>query len=281
MADLGAHVLAAAPAALRRNGKKPSCEPCRRSKLSCEHVRPICGRCRRRRAPDRCVYHPAPMTSGQRLSLSSTSEHPPQRKDRNGHLRLAASVLNQGSNAPTPLLEGRLADASPPLPGFLGSTSYSAVFTEGQNHISMKSDDLSREINFHGWQPSKLPTWDSSKVEEGAEILSLLTDLARYELALNRWYEVDCLSAITLYIRECMALIPSELKDSDGQSESLHAFVTQSLLEDIYSMVARCKHHLARLSLVFNGRKSLLGGCGTYAHRTGLERYLNARCRCI
>ena len=79
----------------------------------------------------------------------------------------------------------------------------------------MKNDDLSREINLHGWKASKLPTWGSSKVEEGAEILSLLTDLARYEPALNRWYEVDCLSAITLYIRECMALIPSELKDID------------------------------------------------------------------
>ena len=47
---------------LRRNGKQQSCEPCRKSKLKCDHVLPKCGRCIQRKIEHRCVYHPAPMS---------------------------------------------------------------------------------------------------------------------------------------------------------------------------------------------------------------------------
>lgn len=46
----------------RRNGKLQSCEPCRKSKLKCDHVVPVCGRCVKRRCADKCVYHPHPLT---------------------------------------------------------------------------------------------------------------------------------------------------------------------------------------------------------------------------
>ena len=47
---------------VRRNGQLSSCEPCRKSKLRCDHGRPICGRCARRRlSQQQCHYHPAPM----------------------------------------------------------------------------------------------------------------------------------------------------------------------------------------------------------------------------
>lgn len=45
----------------RRNGRPPSCEPCRKSKLRCDHAAP-CGRCIRRRRVDQCFYHPNPLT---------------------------------------------------------------------------------------------------------------------------------------------------------------------------------------------------------------------------
>ena len=218
MADAVADVPAAA---LRRNGKEPSCEPCRKSKLSCDHIRPVCGRCQRRRAPDRCTYHPAPMTNGQQSRSSSTSKNRPRNGHRSRHQRRATFALDKDSHASLPPFEDRLTDASPPLPGFLGPTSYSAVFTEGQSHISVECNDLSREVDNGSRQLSKLPSWDSSKVKEGAEILSLFADFARYEPALHRWYDVQCLDAVALYIRECMVLIPPELQDSHSQSQSL------------------------------------------------------------
>ncbi|KAI1827527.1 hypothetical protein F4861DRAFT_493033 [Xylaria intraflava] len=46
----------------RRNGRLQSCEPCRKSKLKCDHVVPVCSRCVRRKCTDKCVYHPNPLT---------------------------------------------------------------------------------------------------------------------------------------------------------------------------------------------------------------------------
>lgn len=47
---------------MRRNGKPQSCEPCRKSKLKCDHTRPVCGRCATRNMTQSCFYHPSPMT---------------------------------------------------------------------------------------------------------------------------------------------------------------------------------------------------------------------------
>ncbi|KAJ5547995.1 hypothetical protein N7513_005229 [Penicillium frequentans] len=49
---------------VRRNGQPSSCEPCRRSKLRCDHARPHCTRCTRRKISSKCYYHPSPMTRG-------------------------------------------------------------------------------------------------------------------------------------------------------------------------------------------------------------------------
>ncbi|KAF7927248.1 hypothetical protein EAE99_005579 [Botrytis elliptica] len=50
---------------LRRNGKRPSCEPCRIGKLACGHEQPYCGRCVKKGFEGRCWYHPAPMSHGR------------------------------------------------------------------------------------------------------------------------------------------------------------------------------------------------------------------------
>lgn len=63
---------------LRRNGKPQSCEPCRKSKLKCDHVLPKCGRCIQRKIEYRCIYHPAPMskhTAGDTEASMLDSEH--------------------------------------------------------------------------------------------------------------------------------------------------------------------------------------------------------------
>ncbi|QIX00999.1 hypothetical protein AMS68_006516 [Peltaster fructicola] len=64
----------------RKNGKPASCEPCRKAKVRCDHSRPTCGRCRRKRIISRCWYHPAPLTKDRPPSrpLSPVSSAPPQ-----------------------------------------------------------------------------------------------------------------------------------------------------------------------------------------------------------
>ena len=217
MADPSADVSATH---LRRNGKKSSCEPCRKSKLSCDHTRPVCGRCRRRRVPESCVYHPAPMTNGQRPSPPSTIASHSLQDEQNFHRLPTASASSKDFYTSPSLLEDKVPDSSPPVPGFLGPTSYSAVFTEGQSHLSKEDGKLSNEINVRGWQSSVPPRWDSGKIKEGAEVLLLLADLSKHKSILNR-RDAMCLSDYTHYISDCIALIPSTLKDSHGQQRCL------------------------------------------------------------
>ena len=161
------------------------------------------------------------MTNGQRPSSTSTKEDRPVHEDNDCHRRPATHSLSNDPKTASPLHDDGLTEASPPVPGFLRPTSYSAVFTEGRSHLSIWNKKLNVEVDIRDWQPSKLPSWDFGKVEEGAKILSLLADLSRYEPALSRWCEVQCLATITIYIRQCIVLIPPEIKESRGQSNSL------------------------------------------------------------
>lgn len=42
--------------------RMPACEPCRRSKLFCDHARPACGRCQDADKADGCVYRRRPFS---------------------------------------------------------------------------------------------------------------------------------------------------------------------------------------------------------------------------
>lgn len=62
----------------RRNHSLASCEPCRKSKIRCDHKQPVCASCRRRGRELLCSYHPAPLTKqhntqGRAASLPCTS----------------------------------------------------------------------------------------------------------------------------------------------------------------------------------------------------------------
>lgn len=64
----------------RRNGKLSSCEPCRKSKLRCDHKAPICDRCISRGQDAQCFYHPAPLT--QPTARSSLPQLPSLQRPR-------------------------------------------------------------------------------------------------------------------------------------------------------------------------------------------------------
>ncbi|KAJ5955508.1 hypothetical protein N7501_009787 [Penicillium viridicatum] len=68
----------------RRNGRLSSCEPCRKSKLRCDHQSPICGRCLCHGQADRCFYHPAPLTQPSARAPRVISRRP-KRQQRPGN----------------------------------------------------------------------------------------------------------------------------------------------------------------------------------------------------
>lgn len=97
----------------RRNGKPVSCEPCRVSKIRCDHQRPICGRCQTRQKASQCFYHPAPLTRARR--------NPRLRPSRR------TSTTRTRSPAGHPPLTTRNEESSQ-TPGYLGSTSFVSAF---------------------------------------------------------------------------------------------------------------------------------------------------------
>lgn len=183
---------------LRRNGLLSSCEPCRRSKLKCDHTTP-CGRCRRRKRPTQCVYHPAPMTRLQR-SESRKSPGPYERSltgirsaadSSPSHSCSSKSTSQANGSCKHVCLEGILRDrfiadwskkaVSSPGTGVLGPTSYSAVYDESEDVIRSPTvttsfRDLSKSLK------RSQTLVDDADVQVGAELLLFLyEDFTLYE----------------------------------------------------------------------------------------------------
>ncbi|KAJ5533777.1 hypothetical protein N7527_000031 [Penicillium freii] len=86
----------------RRNGRLSSCEPCRKSKLRCDHQSPICGRCICHGQADRCFYHPAPLTQPSARAPKVISRRPKrqQRPDNQSVFRLDQTILSGAAPSP-------------------------------------------------------------------------------------------------------------------------------------------------------------------------------------
>ncbi|KAJ6043032.1 hypothetical protein N7460_004387 [Penicillium canescens] len=146
----------------RRNGQLSSCEPCRTSKLRCDHTSPVCGRCSRRGLHNRCIYHPAPLTN------QVTAIHPKKKKRCVAH---GTDTLNI-SSSPTNEKDGWTQKKfSVSAPGFLGQTSYSDVFTDTRSGLPAEALSLGG----HDTVPV-----DTKRVHLGAQVLALLENLPFY-----------------------------------------------------------------------------------------------------
>ncbi|KAJ5659173.1 hypothetical protein N7507_005624 [Penicillium longicatenatum] len=182
----------------RRNGFLSSCEPCRRSKLRCDHQVPICGRCRRTRKADTCVYRPNLTTTAPSATKSTNTGRSPTSES----LPLTQISVPQTRSEPQPIassphtLRDRYIDvwshrlALSSTPSFLGVTSFSAVYSE--NEASLKENESTTplrlpQLNPPGVQKS-ISAVDPYQVQLGAELLSLIFD----DFALFRRTAIAC-----------------------------------------------------------------------------------------
>ncbi|KAI1312895.1 hypothetical protein F5Y03DRAFT_339620 [Xylaria venustula] len=199
----------------RRNGKLQSCEPCRKSKLRCDHVVPICSRCVKRKCVDKCVYHPNPLTK-KRQTIEKPLPTP------------AATVNEETSPVPLPTIESSEPDtpissdyqtlevtqldyqevplqapaklnraaSAPPLhshqcrgepgrvnPGFLGTTNFMCIFSENLSKLGVVSAEL---------EGPKLPrlTISNDQIVRGSNILSFLKDTSLVHHFVNRSFDI-------------------------------------------------------------------------------------------
>lgn len=127
----------------RRNGTQQACEPCRKSKLRCDHSIPICGRCKRRKVVSECKYEPSPSKS-MRPDIGTSPSVSPARSTRK-------------SSPPLPLEHQNdyeiFAAGSPYVQkcpnGFLGPTAYSAIFLEQQGKLDLGLLDPCKSYHKH------------------------------------------------------------------------------------------------------------------------------------
>ncbi len=66
--------------------------------------------------------------------------------------------------------------------GFLGPTSYNAVFAENAGSLSVIIEPYEGE--------DELPPVSAEKIQEGAEVLSMLRDIPIYQRFTQRWFDI-------------------------------------------------------------------------------------------
>lgn len=160
----------------RRNGSLKACEPCRKSKLRCDHGVPTCGRCVARGRRDKCVYHPAPLSrvSGRpRRTVNNISESPATASRSE---RCSSHVTNRSVSPSGPEKTARGGSQ-----GFLGETSYSAILKDGIDHVSGNSPDSRAQLE-------SLPI-SKDQVSQGCRALCFLEDREFVDGFVERWYK--------------------------------------------------------------------------------------------
>ena len=181
---------------LRRNGKPQSCEPCRKSKIRCDHTLPICGRCVQRKIQYRCEYHPAPM-SHQRETVGVG------KRNHESPIRTVSSVGSEPSewvgptlhsHQPTPDAQKAAGDQAT---GFLGPTSFSAIFRE--NELGSSQDDFASHATNATFQeyhvadsspPGQCNLEAQEHIDQGIRVLERLPDKALCDRLIARYFEL-------------------------------------------------------------------------------------------
>ncbi|KAL3424538.1 cytochrome P450 [Phlyctema vagabunda] len=161
----------------RRNGREQACEPCRKSKMRCDHSLPICLNCQRRKLVEKCIYLPAPETRphvrrSMSAALSTTAGYPRTLSEEAvNHTEPFMSEVSSEEDNP----EGNTSILKPSS-GFYGPTSFSAVFLDNENDLGSNVTSPTREE-----EPVLSPTdymreANSSHLCLGVKVLSKIPD---------------------------------------------------------------------------------------------------------
>ncbi|KAJ4290607.1 hypothetical protein N0V90_010825 [Kalmusia sp. IMI 367209] len=172
----------------RRNGKPASCEPC---------------------IPDRCFYHPAPLTKRHpdeeagRASELPDVIRPPKRK------RISKSL--PGPDAPSFSQNDKFADAVPSTanqPGYLGPTSYSAILPKDE--VSAVILDRETSVASNGSDQDMAhqhPLTKSMRIQMATEVVKCL-----------RYYPIiqEVINILSQFAQACIVPLPLEIDLING-----------------------------------------------------------------
>ncbi|ETS88158.1 hypothetical protein PFICI_01986 [Pestalotiopsis fici W106-1] len=206
---------------IRRNGKPHSCEPCRLSKIRCDHKLPVCDRCVLRRMEKRCIYHPAPMTK------SRSSRPPASAQTRRSSVisPTVAAPVAQALSFPDnvqPTCTGSTSSSSTPRTshpadaGFFGPTAFSAVINDDQEVITQHVKQLCEQQFPHSERQSQ-KNIPEGRIQAGMKALHLLMEFPTFPECINRYLEISY---------TCMVPDPFVKACVTSLQQTLHAFNT-------------------------------------------------------
>ncbi|KAL5334335.1 hypothetical protein BJX70DRAFT_378628 [Aspergillus crustosus] len=224
--------------AIRRNGLLQSCEPCRKSKLKCDHGRPICGRCTAKNITQRCFYHPAPMT---RQDVGAKSQAQPQGQRQVKRPRTESSISSSPpSTIPLPVQvqhqHQHLRPDQPSItPGYLGSTSFSAVFSEHRTDLAFEEDS---SLSASALAKSN----DRLRLESGLEVLKFLYRSPICDTLIRTFYSGHLLAVVSYALMEpvldSLKRTFEELKRESNSNDDL-----EGKLRDLVLRISRNSAH--------------------------------------
>ncbi|RAO67505.1 uncharacterized protein BHQ10_003517 [Talaromyces amestolkiae] len=193
----------------RRNRKIPSCEPCRKSKVACNHNLP-CSRCIKRRRIDECYYHPNPLTRNPqeaivtpaakdvpispepRITARGSSYEQPDIGDDSEAVNTVQEynhrsnfVLQRAGSAP-PFANHH--ETSTGRHGFLGFTSHVSIMTEDLMQLGLCSGGLDK-----GTAVQSKPIMNE-RLASGCRALSVLQNRAMIDRGIDLFFEsIECI----------------------------------------------------------------------------------------
>lgn len=179
-----------------------ACDPCRFSKLACDHSRPVCSRCLERDEAANCTYRDRPFKRRKIVD--------------DGH---SASPSATGISLSIPPLTSR----NYPNAGYLGPSSHNAIFA---------SFDEGGEAGYRIRGPSEALQYqagicvDDNHVQHGARLIQQIHDTLQIELC-QRLVQARMRQGVTLalagtFIEDCVHTAGDVLnRTSSGESEML------------------------------------------------------------
>ncbi|KAF2134333.1 hypothetical protein P153DRAFT_331434 [Dothidotthia symphoricarpi CBS 119687] len=203
---------------LRRNGKPRSCEPCRISKIRCDHTTPTCTKCQNRGITDQCFYHDAPMTKpvgtprkkpeprrrraearfGEVQAprnhgvLSSLALSPPTLRNDTG----TVPVSNSWSTPSATTTTQAETDSEPVRSFYLGSTSYASVFTEERPLPDAVHEQPRERINITPSSSAQNMGTRHCQFGIGHSIVSQLAPFSFFEKSVHMYFSTRMASAL-------------------------------------------------------------------------------------
>ncbi|KAE8371329.1 putative fungal-specific transcription factor [Aspergillus bertholletiae] len=155
---------------VRKNGKPISCEPCRVSKIRCDHQQPTCRRCDIRGLSSKCYYHPAPLTRPRKKAQAPRSVSPvnPPREDD----EILDASINRGDSVVPNGSQMGLTPTSQPT--YLGSTSFMSAFHHDQQDMSLSTPKTAHASTLR-------KAWSADFTHVFPRLVQLLRPLRLYE----------------------------------------------------------------------------------------------------